>query len=471
MQRSYSILLLLLAIVTQTWAQAPDTLWTKAYGGATDDWGYDIIQAADGNFVISGATKSYGTNPTSGNAWILKIDGNGDTLWTKVYGGTGGEDVDAIQQTSDGGYILAGYTNTSGAGGGDFYVLKLDSLGDLQWSRTYGGASHEEARAVQQTSDGGYIIVGYTRSFGVGVPNYENFYIVKTNSAGDTLWTRTYGGANGETAYGVVDQMGDGGYMVAGYTGSYGAGSTDAWLLRLNASGDTLWTRTYGGPSGDGAYWLTRTGDGGYVLGGTSASFTPGINDLYLVKVDSAGTQQWSRHYGGTDHDQGFSVQQTYDGGYILAGITKSFGPGIPTNNNYFIVKTNAAGDSLWSKVLGGASNEVANAVRQVDDGGYIVAGYTRSYGPGTPNANIYVARLATQVTLVTPERLVTLFRNDSLIFWWDNDSNPFYRLYSDLAVTGPFSTLEGSTADTTFVITSPVALRRFYRVVGSVGP
>ncbi len=470
MPRSYNILLLLLAIVTHAWAQAPDTLWTKTYGGATDDWGYDIVQAADGNFVISGATKSYGTNPTAGNAWILKIDGNGDTLWTKVYGGTGGEDVDAIQQTSDGGYVLAGYTNTSGAGGADFYVLKLDSLGALEWSNTYGGANHEEARALRQTSDGGYIFVGYTRSFGAGIPNFENFYIVKTNSAGDTIWTRTYGGANGETAYGVEETPG-GNYVVAGYSGSSGPGGDNAWLIKLNASGDTLWTHAYGGPGPDGAMSLATTADGGYVLGGSSASFTPGINDLYLVKVDSAGTQQWARHYGGADHDQGYSVQQAYDGGYIFAGITKSFGPGIPTNNNYFIVKTNALGDSLWSKVLGGTNNEVANAVRQVNDGGYVVAGYTRSFGPGTPNANIYVARLATQITLETPQNLVTLFRNDSLIFWWNNDANPFYRVYSDAVVTGPFTTLEGSTTDTTFVILSPAALRRFYRVVGSVGP
>jgi hypothetical protein len=469
MQRSYSILIVLL-LCTTGWAQGPDTLWTRAYGGATDDWGYDIIQAADGNYVISGATQSYGDNPATGNAWIVKLNDSGDTLWTKVYGGTGGEDVDAIQQTTDGGFILAGYTDSFGAGGADFYLLKLDGAGNLEWSRTYGGSNHEEARGVRATSDGGYILVGYTRSFGPGVPDFENFYVVKTNSVGDTLWTRTYGGANGETAYGV-EQSGDGNYVVAGYTSSYGGSAGDAWLLKINANGDSLWSHRYGGPSSEKAYALTSTSDGGYALAGFSSSFPTVLYEAYLVKVDSAGNQQWTRHYGGSDYDQAYSVQQTYDGGYILAGITKSFGPGIPTNNNYYIVKTNAAGDTLWTRWFGGSADEVANAVRQVDDGGYIVAGSTRSFGPSVPNANIYVVRLATETPLVTPQHLVTVVRNDSLIFGWDNDDNPFYRIYSDPTGAGTFSTLEGSTSDTTFVITNIANLRRFYRVVGSVGP
>ena len=470
MKYSYLVLVVAVIVATAAWAQGPDTLWTQVYGGASDDWGYDIIEVAGGNYVIAGSTRSYGTNATTGNAYILKVDDNGDTVWTKIYGDTGGEDVDAVVQTTDGGYALVGYTSSSGAGGADFFLLKLNGSGDFEWSRTYGGANNDEARGIRQTSDGGYVICGYTRSFGPGIPGFDNSYIVKTNSAGDTLWTRTYGGTNSETAF-AIEQLIDGNYVVAGHTGSYGSGSTDAWLLKLDANGDTLWTRTYGGIGQDAVTSLAKTADGGYVLGGSSASFTPGVNDVYLIKVDAAGNEEWSEHYGGTNSDQGYSVRTTWDGGYILGGITKSYGPGIPANNNYYLIKTDADGDTLWTRVYGGSNNEVANAVRQVSDGGYITVGYTRSFGPGVPNANIYLIRLETETPLSTPANLVTLAQGDSLILWWDGDDNPFYRVYSDTNPEGLFETLEGSTSDTTFVITSLSTLKTFYRVTGSVAP
>jgi hypothetical protein len=449
-------------------AQGPDTMWTRTCGGAADDLGYDLITTSDGNFVIAGATSSYGPNPGTGNAYVLKVNGAGDTLWTNVYGGDGGEDVDAVHQTSDGGYILAGYTSSLGAAPADCYLLKLDAAGTLEWARNYGGTEYEEARAVQQTSDGGYILVGYTTSFGVGTPSQKNVYIVKTNSVGDTAWTRTYGGINAETAFGV-EQTADEGYMVAGLTGSYGAGSTDAWLLRLDASGDTLWTHTYGGPGGDGAYWLARTNDGGYAMAGYTASYTPGINDQYLLKVDAAGTLLWARHYGGADHDQANCVQQTTDGGYVLSGITKSFGPGVPAQNNYYVVKTNSVGDTLWTRVLGGAGNDVAYAVRQTTDEGYAVAGYTRSFGTGAPSANVYLVRYSGWPSV--PQQVVVKVSAGTLILNWADDNNPYYRIYSAATSAGPFATLEASTSDTTFTIVALPALRKFYVVVGSTVP
>ena len=457
-----------LVLVSAVLAQAPDTLWTRVYGGTADDWSYDIVQADDGNYVLAGSTKSFGANPTTGNAHILKIDDNGDTLWTKAYGGTSGEDVDAVQQTGDGGYILAGYTSSTGAGGADFYLLKLDADGNEEWSRAYGGSSHEEARALQQTDDGGYVIAGYTRSFGDNVPTFENFYVVKTDADGDTLWTRAYGGAGAEIAYGI-EQNADGEYYVAGYTASYGSGGLDAWLVKLNANGDTIWTRTYGGLGPEEAAALTPTSDGGYALAGVSSSFTPGIKECYLVKVDAEGTSQWSRHYGGADHDQAYSVEQTYDGGFILVGTTKSYGPGVPAQNNYYFVRTDTDGDTLWTMVFGGTGNELASAVRQVTGGGYIVAGYTRSYGIGAPNANAYVIRLEPEVFI--PQGVVAKVQGGNLILYWNSDDNSNYRVYSAAASAGLFETLEGSTSDTTLTITDLSAAEKFYRVVGSTPP
>lgn len=467
MKHKYIFVALLIFSTSAVMAQGPDTLWTRTYGGASDDWGYDAIVTSDGNYVIAGATKTYGTNPTTGNAYILKVDGNGDTLWTRVYGGTGGEDVDAVRQTADGGYILAGYTSTSGAGAADCYLIRLDSSGNLVWTHTYGGVNFEEARAVQPTSDGGYVFTGYTTSFGAGTPAQENIYVVKTNSIGDTIWTRAYGGVNDEIGY-SIEQTPDGGYLVAGYTSSYGVGSSDAWLLRLNASGDTLWTRTYGGPGGEGAYWLIPTNDSGYAFAGYTATFTPGINQQYLVKIDSAGNPAWSRHYGGADHDQAYCVQQTTDGGYIISGITKSYGPGVPAENNCYVVKTDAIGDTLWTRVLGGTEIDVANAVRQVPDGGYIVTGYTRSFGTGAPEANVYLARYG---WTVVPQQVVIAYQGGNLTLWWNSDINPFYRIYSDTDVEGSFATLEGSTSDTTFTISDVSAVQKFYQVVGRTAP
>ena len=236
---------------------------------------------------------------------------NPETLWTRTYGGSGDDEAYSVQQTADGGYIVAGYTYSFGAGGDDFYLVRTNSQGDTLWTRTYGGDSLDCAYSVHQTADGGYIVAGYTYSFGAGL---DDFYLVKTNSLGDTLWTRAYGGSNYDDAR-SVQQTTDGGYIVAGYTWSF-----DADLVKTNSQGDTLWTRTYGGSNGDDAYSVQQTADGGYIVAGDTWSFGAGRNDFYLVKTNPMGDTLWTRTYGGRGNDSARSVQQTTDGGYIVAG-------------------------------------------------------------------------------------------------------------------------------------------------------
>ncbi|MFQ5868818.1 MAG: T9SS type A sorting domain-containing protein, partial [Candidatus Zixiibacteriota bacterium] len=247
-------------------------------------------------------------------------------------GGSEADKGNSVQQTSDGGYIIAGRTMSFGAGGYDAYLVKTDSSGNAEWSRTYGGSAYDYGLSVQQVSDG-YIIAGHTQSFGAGS---SDVYLVKTDSSGNTLWSRTYGGSSGDWGN-SVEQTSDGGYIIAGGTQSFGAGLHDFYLVKTDSSGDTLWTHTYGGGSYEEAHSVQQTADGGYIIAGYTDSFGAGSQDCYVLETDSAGGTLWTRTYGGSAYDWGNSVQQTSDGGYIIAGDTQSFGAG---NGDVYLIKT-----------------------------------------------------------------------------------------------------------------------------------
>jgi hypothetical protein len=259
----------------------------------------------------------------------------GQMSWWRTYGGTSLDEGCSVQQTVDGGYIIAGLTQSFGAGGYDVYLVKTDAAGDTQWTRTYGGTSYDNGYSVQQTSDGGYVIAGRTYSGSFDV------YLIKTNPSGDTLWTRTYGGTNYDEGF-SVQQTSDGGYIIAGYTLSSGAGGIDVYLIKTNASGDALWTRTYGGTDVDYGSSVQQTSDGGYIIAGGTRSFGAGYDDVYLIKTNASGDTLWTRTYGGTSEDDGNSVQQTADGGYIIAGNANSYS--IQGDDDVYLVKTDANG-------------------------------------------------------------------------------------------------------------------------------
>ena len=308
----------------------------------------------------------------------------GDTLWTRTYGGSAQDQAQCVQQTTDGGYIVGGFTRSFGVGEYDFYLVKTDDSGDTLWTRTYGGSVSDNGRYVQQTTDGGYIFAGQTRSYGAGS---ADFWLVKTDDSGDTLWTRTYGGSSGDYGY-CVQQTTDGGYIVTGSTSSFGAGSADLYLVKTDDSGNTLWTRTYGGSGHDYARSVQQTDDGGYIIAGYGTSFGAGGYDFYLVKTDDSGDTLWIRTYGGSSDDFGYCVQQITDGGYIITGSTSSFGAG---GDDIYLVKTDADGDTLWTRTYGGSEGESGQSVQQTTDGGYIVAGKTSSFGAG--NEDVYLIK------------------------------------------------------------------------------
>ena len=362
-----------------------DTLWTRTYGGGDLDYGYSVQQTADGGYIIAGTTKSFGAG--NYDFYLLKTDANGDTLWTRTYGGSDLDYGYSAVQTTDGGYAVVGRTKSFGAGNYDVYLVKTDANGDTTWTRTYGGSDRDEGQSVQQTGDGGYIIGGYNDPWGTGI---MDVYLVKTDAQGAVLWTRTHGPEDDyECAY-SVQQTADGGYIVAGSTASSQTGDTDLYLLKTDANGDSLWAHTYGGDQWDEGYSVQQTADGQYIVAGYTESFGAGSMDFYLLKIDADGDTLWTRTYGGSGRDEGRSVHQTTDGGYIVAGYSWSFGAG---QSDFYLVRTDADGDTLWTHTYGGSRWDYGRSVQQTADGGYILTGYTDSFGAG--GTDLYLVKTA----------------------------------------------------------------------------
>jgi len=299
------------------------------------------------------------------------LNAGAQSFFQKTYGGSGGETGAAVDLTSDGGYIVGGMTNSFGSGSDDVYLVKLDVSGDTMWTRAVGTGGSETGAWLEQTNDNGYIITGTNGSM----------YLNKVDAAGTSVWAKSYGGSAPDEGT-LVQQTPDNGYIVTGYTSSSGAGAIDVLLIKTNSNGDTTWTRTLGGTGNDFAYSLDQTSDGGYVVCGQTMSFGAGGSDVYLMKVNSSGVLQWSKTYGGTGNDEGRSVGETSDGGFIITGTTSSFGSG---GDEIYTIKTDGAGVVQWSKTYGEFDgNDRSNDIIQTIDGGYILTGSTNSYGSST---------------------------------------------------------------------------------------
>lgn len=363
------LLLLLVFFVWQLKTHGQIT-FQKTIGGTQADYSWSIGQTFDGGYVLAGVT---GLN---GDIYLIKTNINGDTVWTRTYGGTGYDFGCSIKQTLDSGFIVTGYTSSFGAGGYDLFLLKTDINGDLLWCKTYGGALSDEGASVQQTPDGGYIVIGDTRSFGSGI---GDIWLIKTNANGDSLWTKTYGGINDEIGR-WVEQTTDGGFILAGYTKSFGAGTGgagDFYLIKTNANGDTLWSKSYGGIQDDWPWQVHQTSDGGYIIIGETLSFGVGNGDVYLVKTDVSGNILWTKAYGNSNIDVGQSIQQMPDGGYVIGGYT--------SNNGYdvYLIRTDATGNTLWTRTYGGANQDAIFSMQRTSDGGFIFGGETKTFGAG----------------------------------------------------------------------------------------
>jgi predicted secreted protein len=370
------------------------SMWSKTYGGTGADTGAgDIIQTSDGGYAISGDTASFGAGGT--DYWLIKTDAAGNMQWNKTYGGSLAESEAAMCQTSDGGYALVGDTKSFGAGSNDFWLVKTDAAGNMQWNKTYGGTGADLGINVVQTGDGGYALAGYTNSFGAGS---NDFWLIKTDDAGNMQWNKTYGGTGTDFCFNVI-QTGDGGYALAGPTTSFGAGGMDIWLVKTDAAGNMLWNQTHGGTGTDYMDQMIQTVGGGYAIAGFTTSFGAGSADVWLVKTDASGNMQWNKTYGGTGSDNGFHMTQTLEGGYAIIGSTASFGAG---GNDIWLVKTDTNGVMEWNQTYGGTGTDDGRSIIQTTDGGYALAGNTNSLGAG--GNDFYV--LKTDESGIVPEGL-----------------------------------------------------------------
>ncbi|MBN1837763.1 MAG: hypothetical protein JW820_18035, partial [Spirochaetales bacterium] len=351
--------------------EPPDTsvTWTNQLGGAGDDAGLSILQADDEGFVIAGYTEREPFGSGDYDVWLLDTDSEGEELWSKTFGGGGDDRGCCVRQVADGGYIIVGYTEREPLGSGDFdaWLIKTDASGVEQWSYPFGGAGDDRGWCVETTTDGGYVIAGETDSLGASPCDV---WLLKTDADGIEQWSRTYGPSIYDSGR-CVRQTPDQGFVIAGVTAN-STTDTDAYLIRTDADGIEQWAESFGGDfdTPDGATAVATESDGGYVLAGHKWY---GDFSGWLIKTDGSGEKQWEELYGGGAWDQWEAIQKTADGGCILAGMTRSSG----LWEQAWLVKTDADGREQWSKSFGGDGTDWGISVALTVDGGYVLTGYT----------------------------------------------------------------------------------------------
>lgn len=309
---------------------APDTLWTKHFGGIHEDSSTCIRENSDSSLIIIGTTDQTGNGMN--DIWLIKTDENGNMLWDKTFGGNQNDFSIMGQQTADGGFIIAGTTESFGNGMRDFWLIKTDADGNEEWNQTYGTAENDRTQYVEQTSDGGYVVTGGTGNF---ENNNQDVWLIKTDENGNLEWQQTYGGNGNEKTY-TVHQETDGNYILAGLTSSYGNGMYDAYLIKTDSLGNEIWSYVYGTDVLDYCYSIDITSDGDFILGGLTNATANGDVDVLAMKISDSGDEIWTKNIGLTGDDPAIFIEQTKDGGYVLAGYTNSFGNG---HNDVYIVK------------------------------------------------------------------------------------------------------------------------------------
>ncbi|MCW4015522.1 MAG: right-handed parallel beta-helix repeat-containing protein [Candidatus Bathyarchaeota archaeon] len=347
---------------------ASQTGWKKAYGGASDDYGTDLIETADGGFAILGYTESFGAGKS--DFWLIKTDSNGNMEWNKTYGGPDVDFAHSLIQTSDGGYALAGSTRFSGE---DFWLVKTDAYGNMEWNQTYGGEKHEVAYDLVEASDGGYALAGEVDPFTLsGEPDC---WLVKTDEFGNMEWNQTYGGEEHDSVSSLI-QTSDGGYALVGETTARNSSTnliqSDSLLIKTDSNGIMEWNQTYGtGYSNDNSRSLLERPDGGYVLPVMMEMVVQdGVDGFGIVKTDEVGNVDWSKTYLETWVSELNSLIRTSDGGYVVTGWAARL----------LLIKIDVQGNVEWTRQYGGARVDKGASVVETSDGGFAAVGNTASY-------------------------------------------------------------------------------------------
>lgn len=350
--------------------------WAKTYGGSKNDTASSVLQVSDGGYLVLGTTISFGIGGENSDIWILKLDSDGNIEWQKTYGETNYESTNnsfCFTQTFDGGFVIGGSILVSSLSH-QFWIIKLSADGAIEWQNNYGDDSINYAYSIRQINDGGYIVAG---DRGWYDPAGHDFLIIKLTFDGAVEWSKTFGGSFDDYPSSIL-QTAEGGYIVAGATASYGAGDSDIWILKLASNGMIEWQKTYGGSATENAISLQQTIEGGYIIAG-SISTSGKKTEFLVLKISSDGDVEWGKTYGGNENEYAYSISQTFDGGYIIAGETRSFGQ----SKDILILKLNALGSIEWQKKYGGSQEEEAISILQTIGGEYIVACTSDTYGAG----------------------------------------------------------------------------------------
>jgi hypothetical protein len=397
--------------------------WDKRFGGSLTDEVRDVIATSDGGYLLVGNSESNASGDkseaTRGDAdyWAVKINASGAKVWDKRFGGSGNDYCESVVATSDGGYLLAGYSH-SGAegdkseatrGSSDYWAVKINADGAEVWDKRFGGSGTDECNAVVATSDGGYLLAGRSISApdgdkSEGSRGGYDYWAVKINASGAKVWDKRFGGSGVDDCQSVIATS-DGGYLLAGrsLSGADGdkseasRGNWDYWAVKISASGAKVWDKRFGGSGIDLGKSVVATTDGGYLLagqhkdgdGGDKSEETRGGDDYWAVKINATGGKVWDKRFGGSSYDKLESVVATSDGGYLLAGRSLSGADGDKSEGtrgvyDYWAVKINASGAKVWDKRFGGSGGDICQSVIATSDGGYLLAGYSSSPADGT---------------------------------------------------------------------------------------
>jgi len=406
MHKEINLLIFIFSIYLSTslYAQAPDTLWTRTYGGPYIDISYSVEQTNDGGYIIAGYYTYYASTE---DIYLVKTDAQGNVIWEKTYGGYYQDIAHAARQTTDGGYIVVASTISFGPGYHNIWLLKTDANGDTIWTKIYAWDNADnEGYDVRQTSDGGYIIGGWTM---------HNLVLIKTDANGDTLWLREYG--TDHTSYGFsVQETSDGGYISCG---SYCPETFDFYIVKTDQYGDTTWSTIYGGSNYDRLYSIKQTSDGGYIAAGGIDMPYDGRQqpDICLMKLDSLGVISWTRTYGDPYcDDAAYSVIETENHEYVLTGRSYSDSLG---EFNTFLLKTDSLGYEIWSTIYVGSGVDWSHCVESTTDGGYIIAGWVSTY---TNDYDVRLIKTAPDTFGIYEEKVYNNVSNIAIY------PNPFYR-------------------------------------------
>ena len=402
-------LLIIATISTTSYSQTSNIQWQKTFGGSLPDEAYHIQQTTDGGYVVAGVSQSNDGQVTGNHGgddyWVVKLNDTGAIQWEKSFGGSGDDICYSIQQTADGGYILAGGTASSDSDvicsvpEWDYWLVKISSSGSIEWSSCFGGSSYNVAWSVQQTNDLNYIVTGVTYSNDGNVTGNHggaDYWVVLVSSSGSLMWEKCLGGSGNDLGK-MVRPTTDGGYIAVGSSNSNDSqvsgnhGSYDYWVVKLDDTGAIQWQKSLGGSLNDNAAAIQQTYDGGYIVAGSSNSTFGQITghhgdsttaDYWVVKLNDTGAIQWQKSLGGSNNDNAYSVLQTLDSGYIVSGSSSSADGDVTVNyggQDYWVVKLSKSGTIQWQKTLGGSGDDVAYYAQETADSGYVVTGTTNS--------------------------------------------------------------------------------------------